>query len=479
MASIYLYMQGTEQIGILAEKSDVQEVQIVRPEAVSRVGNIYLGKVVNIETSLQAAFVDFGGGKFGFLPKKEVPEARVDGDRPLESLLTEGQRIIVQVVKDAYQQKGAQLTANITVPGIHVVYLPFGNYVAVSRKLSEEQREAWKKEGNRWVTDCEGAIIRTSSQSADKASLQAEWQQLRHQWKNIEKTAQNGPVPSSLFMEFPLSKWIRKFRPNELESIFVNQVQAANQLKKELPSHEALIHWQKQLPLSVPLDHLLESILSPKVSTTEGVELWIEQTEALTVVDVNSSTFRKGWTKEDAVFLTNKVAAIEIAKQLRLRNISGIIMIDFIKMKSTSNQQKLLHIFQTALKKDAIRTEVYGFTKLGLLEMTRKREAESLPSILGGTFRDFKTFSSETYAFLLERELLERKEEALIVDVHPQVLQFFKEKIMPNSVGQVHIAVFMKENENVNGFNIIRSGSQETINEYIAAIPSDAIDKVF
>ncbi|QDP40740.1 ribonuclease E/G [Radiobacillus deserti] len=478
MATIYLYVQGTEHIGILAEKEEVQEIQIVRPDSSSKVGNIYVAKVVNVETSLQAAFIEYGGGKLGFLPKKEVPEARQQPDRPLRSILTEGQRIIVQVTKDAYQQKGAKLTANITVPGTHIVYLPFGEYIAVSRKLADEHRNVLREKGKKWIENREGAIFRTSSQVTDITTLEAEWKQLRRKWEELYKASQTSSVPSPLYTENPLSKWIRKFQTNQLDAIYIDEVQAANRLKLELPSFASIIKWEKQFPISISLNPLYNRLSNPRVFTPHGVEIWIEQTEALTVIDVNSSTFTKGYSKEDTSFRTNQEAAREIAKQLRLRNISGIIMIDFLKMKA-ADQAKLLQMFQLELRKDGIRTELYGFTKLGLLEMTRKRESDSIPSILGGDIHSPRTFSMETYAYMMERELLVAKEEALVVDVHPTVLHVFKEKIMERIRGKISSAIYFRKNTQASGYDIIRSGSSQTINEFLASIPSDAIDKVF
>ncbi|MDC3423885.1 ribonuclease E/G [Aquibacillus sp. 3ASR75-11] len=484
MRSLYIHSRTTEQVGVVMEQNDIREVFLDRPTANSLVGNIYVGRVRNIEKGLQAAFVDVGLDRLGFLQLRELPKGRQNPTYSIENVITEGEKILVQIIKDPFGEKGAMLTANITIPGVNLVFLPFGAYIAASKKLPETSRTPIVNQLKAIKQGEEGAIVRTSAPESALTEIESEYGLLKQRWQQIVSVAKQVTTPTRLFEDHLIpDKLLRRFSPSSIEVVYVDDSSLANDLRKRHPVLSKRIKWKKEtealLPYTIP--QLYEYLVRKKVQVSGGANLHIDQAEALTVIDVNSSSFTKHLSKNQTMIRTNMNAAIEAAKQIRLRNLSGMIIIDFIRMSTEGDREKVRYTLEQELAKDPVRTEVYGFTKLGLLEMTRKRETPDLPYLLlGSQANAIHPFSHETTAYILEREIVSyqmKQVEVLIIELHPNVYERFLHNIRDN-MKDVTLDVYMIQNEYIDSFQVKHAGSQSVIEQQVKET-SYPIDKVF
>lgn len=435
MKKIYLQTVPTEKWAMVYEHEQLEQVVIERPDDRSLIGNIYKGRVVNIESSLQAAFVDFGQPKLGFLKKQEIPEARKNEDKSLEQIVHEGQQVWVQVNKDAYGNKGAQLTSNITLPGRNLVYLPFGNYFAVSRKMEDEQRKRLREWAETTCQNDEGLIFRTHSANVSTEDLQIELQELQDKWASLEEPIRYEKPPKIVWEDKDIpDRLLRRFPAEGVEAILVDDLSVKKRIQQRLPNLGDKTFWEADLQPKLPdsPESISESILARTITLESGAQLVIDQTEAMVVIDVNTAKHTATSNKKASVFKTNQEAAKEIAKQLRLRNLSGMILIDFIDMKDEKDQDRIMQFLNKQLRMDHVRTQVFGFTRLGILEMTRKREASSIMSVLEDQVEREKTLSRSSQAYQLERLLLSYQsndQDVIAIEAHPEVTEVFKRQI--------------------------------------------------
>lgn len=411
------------------EGQHLEHFFIDRKDQASLVGNIYIGRIRRIDHGLQAAFVDIGQKKLSFLPKKEIPVSRKDSQLPIEQHVYEGMNVIVQVIKDAYEQKGPSVTANITLPGRYFIYLPYSGYKAASKKMKPADKQRIQSMLENWSFSSEGAIIRTSALQADHKELKGEWELLQQKWKEIEKQAHTYKKPAPLFVDREIpERIIRKYATPSVEEIIFDEAEIAQYMKKTYPVLKEKMRWsdnlEKEMPLSIK--HVLERLTQKRVKLSSGIELIIEKTAALTVIDVNTAAFKGKWTKDRTVLGANLEAAKEIAMHLKLRNLSGMIFIDFISMKRKQDEEQVLSEMKRLVRQDSTFCEMFGFTKLGILEMTRKREGVDIPSLVCEPKE--LAWTAQTHAFQLERELWSYRKkdcEALLVEVRPDVLDAF------------------------------------------------------
>lgn len=484
MREIYLQTLPSEKIGLVVEEGKIQEMMIERPEQKAETGNIYLGKIINIEKSLQAAFISYGGEKKGFLVKKELPQSRENPDKPIERLVTEGQPIIVQVIKEAYQQKGAFLTANVTLPGTHMVYLPYSGYIAVSKKLSMQKREMFQQTFSALVNGKEGAIIRTSADSSSLTEIETELQQLREVWLELERKAKHASPPSLLWQDNLIpDRLLQKYGALGIYNIYCDEPATAARLRQTIPDR---VEWKKDIESQLPItiSQLMDQVRNPYVSIPGGAEIVVEQTEAMAVIDVNSKSQVNKISKNETALQVNKSAIPEIVRQIRLRNISGMIIIDFINMKSEADRKLILKSMSLELKKDNIRTEIFGFTALGLFELTRKREHSPISAILVDSKKDkIPEMSRRTKAYQLERELITRlqhQSEALLVEINPAVYVIFKD-ILPASrlLEMKKQNVYSRITDETDSFIFRMEGTEQLVDEYISSKSSWQVDNLF
>ncbi|KGX83247.1 hypothetical protein N783_05205 [Pontibacillus marinus BH030004 = DSM 16465] len=486
MKTIYLQTVPTEKWAMVYQNDSLEQVLIERPEEKSLIGNIYKGRIVNIESSLQAAFVDFGQPKLGFLKKQEIPEARKDTSKPIERVVHEGQQVWVQVMKDAYDQKGAQLTANVTLPGRNLVYLPFGNYFAVSRKMTDEQRSHLKAWAGEACQSEEGLIFRTHSAEVSLEELERELGSLRERWTNLSKQYRNEKPPKTILEDFDIpDRLLRRFPEGDIESILVDNLDMKQRIQKRIPELGKKTKWvadiQNHMPFSA--ESISEKLLTRTITLDSGAQLVIDQTEAMVVMDVNTAKHTNTSNKKNSVLKTNQEAAKEAAKQIRLRNLSGMILIDFIDMKDEKDQERVVSYFKKQLRQDYVRTQIFGFTRLGILEMTRKREAPSLSSVLGKDHSQSTMMSRASEAYQLERMLLSYQsndQDIIAIEAHPDVIEAFKERIdMKKLKSILYKDVYVLNNrESHVPFRIIHVGNVATLEER-SFYKENVLDRLF
>ncbi|MFM8843307.1 MAG: Rne/Rng family ribonuclease [Actinomycetota bacterium] len=380
------------QIAIL-EDNVLVEHYVNRNSNISYVGNVYLGKVQNVLPSMEAAFVDIGKGRNAVLYAGEVnwdAAGLTDNqERKIERVLKTGQSVLVQVTKDPIGQKGARLTSQISLPGRYLVYVPGGGMSGISRRLPDTERSRLKEILKGLITDEEGVIVRTAAEGASDEELTRDVVRLKAQWEDIEKKSEGANVsaPSLLYGEPDLTvRVIRDIFNEDFRKLTVQGDGAWEDINNYL-GHIApeliskIEKWTgvKDLFTENRVDEQLAKALDRKVYLPSGGSLVIDRTEAMVVIDVNTGKFiGKGGNLEETVTKNNLEAAEEIARQLRLRDLGGIIVIDFIDMILESNREQVLRRLVECLGRDRTKHQVAEVTSLGLVQMTRKRVGQGL-----------------------------------------------------------------------------------------------------
>ncbi len=378
-----------DQIAILEGRELVQHY-VTRAGARSMVGNVYLGRVQNVLPGMEAAFIDVGKGRNAVLYAGEVnysPED-LEGAAPrIEHVLKSGQSVLVQVTKDPIGGKGARLTAQISMPGRYLVLVPNSDITGISRRLPDEERRRLKQILRTIRPEGHGVIIRTAAEDADEDALAADLARLLEEWKAIEKKAKRAKAPAMLYEEPELTvRSVRdlftdeEFRelvtdsPRVYELVTDYLAGIAPDLLPKVRLHEG------KLPVFEEF-HVVEQIhkgLDRKVWLPSGGYIVIDRTEAMTVIDVNTGKSVGKTNLEETVVNTNVEAAREVARQLRLRDIGGMIIIDFIDMLLEQNKRKVVDALREEMAKDKTRSQIFDISPLGLLEVTRKRVSGGL-----------------------------------------------------------------------------------------------------
>lgn len=380
----------------LTSQGVVQELHIERSIQRGFVGNLYLGRVARVLPGMQSAFVDIGLERAAFIHVADLREnrhTRGSGEHtpvtPIEKLLFEGQPLLVQVIKDPINTKGARVSTHISIAGRMLVYLPHEPHIGVSQRIgSEAEREALRDRVQALRPDGEpgGFIVRTQAEDASDEELAADIGYLRTLWSNIQASAKQAAVPSTVYTDLTLSQRVlRDMVTPDIQAIQVDS-RAMTQELIEWATHytpsvkDRIVHYSGNRPLfdTANVEEEIAQALSRRVELKSGGYLIIDQTEALTTVDVNTGGYVGGRSFDDTIFKTNLEAAVAIARQLRLRNLGGIIVLDFIDMDDENHQASVLAELNKALSHDRTRVTVSGFSQLGLVEMTRKRTRDSL-----------------------------------------------------------------------------------------------------
>jgi ribonuclease E len=376
------------QIAVVEDR-ELVEHYVARTGSRSMVGNIYLGRVQNVLPGMEAAFVDVGRGRNAVLYAGEVSydEDVERGDRRIEQALKAGQSVIVQVTKDPLRGKGARLTAQVSLPGRYLVYVPDGGASGISRRVSDAERERLRRILKKVRPSEAGVIVRTAAEGASEEDLAADLDRLKKIWEQVRRKARRARAPKTLYEEPDLEERVVRdvFSPAEFKEMVTDSRQVhervsaylrdvAPELVDRLRLHDG------PLPLFEEF-HVAEQIhkaLERKVWLPSGGYLFIDRVEAMTVIDVNTGKHVGKTNLEETVFGTNVEAAEEIARQLRLRDIGGIIVIDFIDMLFERNRAEVIRTLQEALSRDKTRSQVFDITPLGLLEVTRKKVSAGL-----------------------------------------------------------------------------------------------------
>ena len=379
----------------VTEQGAVQELHVERDSSRGLVGNVYLGRVCRVLPGMQSAFVEIGLTRAAFLHIADIWSARNDEatERPIERILSEGQTLLVQVVKDPIGSKGARLSTQVSVAGRLLVYLPQDPHIGISQRIEDEaEREQLREKLQALIPPGEtgGFIVRTVAEAATESELRADIEYLVTLWKQIQQAAQSAAAQAVLYQDLSLAtRVLRDLVTDSTERIIVDSRETFEKLtafasrytRQALPILE---HYTGERPLFdlFAVEDEIEKALARRVDLKSGGYLIIDQTEALTTIDVNTGGFVSGRSFDDTIFKTNLEASLAIARQLRLRNLGGIIIVDFIDMESQEHRDAVLAEFRKALARDRTRVTVNGFSQLGLVEMTRKRTRESLAHVL-------------------------------------------------------------------------------------------------
>ncbi len=445
----------------LLEDDQLVEIMVDRPDQDRIVGDIFLGRVEAVLPGIQAAFVDIGTEKAGFL---HVSDLNLDADDlddedngngnsgsrrrrrpkkfpPIQDHLQKGQEILVQATKEPISTKGPRLTAQVSLPGRFLVYMPDSSHVGVSRKIEgRDQRSRLRKMAREVLPeDSGGIIVRTVSEEVTQKTLNAEFQRLLAMWKKIRRRSQSSKAPSVVHREAKLvSGVIRDLFSDKFDALRIDNKavfdEIAGYVRTVDPDLMGRVHLHSgPVPLfdEHDVEEEIQKIFKRRVELKSGGYVVIEPTEALVSIDVNTGRFTGKGKKdpEQTILRTNLDAAREIAKQLRLRDVGGIIVVDFIDMESQENRDKVLHELRSHLGRDRARTKAFEVSNLGLIEMTRQRVRppliHSLTDVCGSCGGAGRIYTPVTVVRRIERSLRRvaaaREERSIVVRVHPEV----------------------------------------------------------
>jgi len=386
-----------EQYRIAAVFSEDQIEEIVVAAGTHQVGDVYLGVVENVLTSIDAAFVNIGDGdRNGFIHITDLGPLKMRrSSGSISDLVVPQQRVLVQVMKEPTGNKGPRLTGNISLPGRYVVLLPFGRGVNLSRRIrSEAERNRLRALAILIKPAGMGILVRTEADGMPEEQIIEDLDNLQRQWEGIQQDVATTRQPTLLDRERDfVQRVLRDLYSTEVNRIVTDSSDGLRRIKQHLlnwgdgkiPSGLLLDHHRERTPI---LEYFrvnagIREALKPRVDLPSGGYIIIEPTEALTVIDVNSGSFTKSQTSRETVLWTNCEAAVEIARQIRLRNIAGVIVVDFIDMDTRRDQLQLLEYFNKALRSDKSRPQIAQLTELGLVELTRKRQGQSIYELFG------------------------------------------------------------------------------------------------
>ena len=384
---------------VLVKDGAVEELHIARSAGFSVTGNIYLGKVVRIVTGMQAAFVDIGLERSGFLHASDIVPGlvatanRVKGRKAsIRDLLHDGQELLVQVERDPIGTKGPRLSTGLALASKYLVLLPRGDHVGLSQKIFDESERArlFNVLGPLAQNNAVGLIGRTLSEGVSLATLQEDFSHLLGLWTGLRETVANALAPCQIFQELPIqTRLVRDLVGHDTSAIVVNDRQIHQRLEVYLnryaPAYADRLRFYDEAKPIFERHNIEQEILlalEPRVQLKSGGSLVIEQTEAMISIDVNTAGFLGSKSLEDTVYRTNLDAAAAIPRQLRLRNLGGIVVIDFIDMQEAAHREAVLATLREALDRDPAKTQVEGFSFLGLVQLSRKRTRESLAQLM-------------------------------------------------------------------------------------------------
>jgi ribonuclease G len=447
----------------IIEDGQLVELLVDRPDARRMVGDVYLGKVEAVLPGIQAAFVNIGTEKSAFLhaadvvvedapvsddddEEDEAPEESNGGGRggrrpvlPIQDLLKRGQEILVQISKEPISTKGPRVTAQVSLAGRFLVYMPFASKVGVSRKIDErsERQRLRQMVQEMLPEDVGGVIVRTVSEDATKESFERELNTLINNWKRIKRKTQFHRAPNLVHRETNVTRGlVRDLFSSKVEGVTVDSKQVFNEITEYLQGIapelvERVKLYEDEIPLfdKFEIETEIRDLFKRRCDLPSGGYLIIEPTEALVSIDVNSGRYTGKRDPEKTILKTNTEAAREIARQLRLRDVGGIIVCDFIDMETQSNRDRVLNELRSNLSRDRARTKAFAVSDLGLVEMTRQRVRQShwqsmtaTCSTCGGTGR---IFTPETIVRRVERAVrrmaAEGRKEAMTLRMHPEV----------------------------------------------------------
>jgi ribonuclease G len=450
----------------LVESGNLTEFHLQRPTEKGLMGNIYLGRVVRVLPGMQAAFVDIGLERTGFLyvddiftapaerqkqplsvesfdknhalPESSPPNGRRHVIPNIEVLLKEGQEIMVQVSKDPIGTKGARLTCHITLPGRNLVFIPQTSHIGISRKIVEEEtRDSLRSLIEKLRPKDVGFIVRTVAKHASEDDIEADMEFLMLLWDEVQDRAKTSRIPSLVYEDLDITlRSVRDLFTSDVDYLIIDNqlsydklIQFVNTFTPQLKNKISLYRGELPLFEAYGIDVEISKALEKKVWLRSGGYIIIENTEALAVIDVNTGRFVGKDDLSETIFKTNMEAAKEIAYQLRLRNIGGIIIIDFIDMEDEQHREELFNTFKGAVKKDKSRINILKLSEFGLVQMTRKRHSENLNQMMcepchycagEGVLKSRRTICYEIFR-KISRNSARTAGNAVTIRVHPRI----------------------------------------------------------
>jgi ribonuclease G len=428
----------------ILEDGNLSDLFIERRESEKIVGNIYKGKVANILPGISSAFADVGLDKNSYLFVDDVMSDTKE--RKIEKMITRGQELMLQVYKEPIGTKGTKVTMDISLPGRLLVYMPFNDNIGISKHIeSHQERDRLKKLIREMKPQDGGIIVRTEAEDATEKELKREIKYLQRLWDSIKERAAKTSAPVLLHKDLGLVfQTVRDYLNEEVDIVMIDNAKEYRDVVDfmKIVSPELLDkvkHFSGKTPIfkAFQIEEGIKKLRSNRVPLPSGGSIIIQEAESLCAIDVNTGSFTGRKSQEETVTITNIEAAKEIAKQLRLRNIGGIIVIDFIDMKKEKNRQKILSEFSHAVKGDKAKIKMWPITKLGLIEMTRERKRESLSSLMGepcpACGGSGLVLSKESLYIHISNELeqmkLARHSGKVILKLNPAVAGYFKERV--------------------------------------------------
>ncbi|MDZ7837420.1 MAG: Rne/Rng family ribonuclease [Actinomycetota bacterium] len=472
----------------ILESSRVVQLYFDRKIKKSLVGNIYMGKVKNVLPSLDAAFVDIGVDRNAFLYVNEVDfdldvDDREVKPKKIQHVLKPNQNIMVQVTKDPMKSKGARLTTYVSLPGRYLVLAPFNDGIGVSRRLPGEQRDRLRSLASEIKPKDFGLIVRTAAKNGTNYQLKKDLKHLARMWKSIERRAARTKKPSLLSEEQSIViKLLRDIFSEEFTTIYVDKKNSKREIQRYIKSigskfNDIIVHnGPDELFEAFNVNEVIESALERKVWLKSGGFIVIDYGEGLTSIDVNTGKYTSGKNSNQTILRTNLEAAEAISSQLRLRDIGGIIVIDFIDMSSEKDKRKVLNKFNQCLENDRTKNEVLNFSKFGLVEMTRKNVSDGIVGTLCKVCPQCKGMgyvkSEETLRLEVERKIRklakESKEKAFLVRLNSTIAALIIGQGGTNlkhleNITKKYIAIIGDDNLPTDTFIVEEEGSVEHI----------------
>ena len=441
----------------VVENGVLQEVYIERSRSRGIVGNVYKGKIVRVLPGMQAAFVDIGLERAAFIHVSEI-QAKPDslkqpenGEPNIVGLVHEGQSLVVQVTKDPIGSKGARLTTHLSIPARYLVFMPHNNHVGISLRIDDSQeRDRLKVLVEKCLTEESlsergGFILRTAAEGVGEAEVRADILFLHRLWGTIEESIKESKAPACVYEDLPLHlRTMRDLVNPNIERIRIDSKETFEKVsrfvKKLVPQVDGRVeYYSGERPIFdlFGVEDEITKALGRKVQLKSGGYLIIDQTEAMTTIDVNTGGFVGHRNLEETIFKTNLEASTTIARQLRLRNLGGIIIIDFIDMEDVEHQRQVLRTLEKALEHDHAKTGITGVTELGLVQMTRKRTRESLENTLceacptcggRGMLKTAETICYEIFREILRNARAYENDAYLILAAQPVVDRLLDEE---------------------------------------------------
>ncbi|MBI4346021.1 MAG: Rne/Rng family ribonuclease [Elusimicrobia bacterium] len=441
----------------IMEDDRLVELLWERRSAQNIVGNIYKGVVENVLPGISSAFVNIGFEKNAYL---YISDVLGDTRQPIDQTLKKGQQIVVQVAKEAIGTKGMKVTMDVSIPGRFLVFTPYQNYVGLSKHiLDANERKRLSTIVDRLVKDVlggKGVVVRTEAEGASEQDLEREVQYLAATWKEVEKKYEGSQAPALLHKDLDLTMQVARDLLSEQVYVYLLDNKDAYQhvldfiarISPELKERVRLYEAKTPIFTAFNLEHEIEKLRQTKVALPSGGTIVVQEAESLCAIDVNTGRFTGNKSQEETVTMNNIEAAYEIAHQLRLRNIGGIVVIDFIDMKKASNRARVMEALADAVRRDRAKIRILPITRLGLIEMTRERKRESTVSLMTDGCPEChgsgRVLSAESLRIRIQREIHDltqgRPGGQIRLMLHPQLAELFVEK-QPLIEKNVHRAV--------------------------------------